>query len=127
MKNRQLNQKFGLITGGMLLAIAAYQFIFNHRHLLIVGSIGGILLVVAALKPQLLNPFRILWDKIGGVLGIINTYIILSLVFFLMITPLGGILRLLNKNLVALKWSKDKDTYWQPAENLERSTFEQQF
>jgi hypothetical protein len=67
-----------------------------------------------------------LWGKIGDVLGMINTAIILFLVFFLVISPIGLIMRLLGKQGLDLK-TKPGGSYWKPTKPAPSSTLEQQF
>ncbi|GAA3990948.1 hypothetical protein GCM10022210_50900 [Mucilaginibacter dorajii] len=66
------------------------------------------------------------WTKIGDILGVINTSIILFLVFFLVISPIGLIMRLLGKQGLELK-TKPGDTYWKPTKPAANSSLEQQF
>lgn len=126
MEQRVLNRKFGLITGGACLVITAYQLLIRH-HFAIAFAIAGVLLVLIALTaPVALNQIRILWTKIGDLLGVINSTIILFLVFFLVISPIGLIMRLLGKQALDLK-TKAGGSYWKPTKLAPNSTLEQQF
>jgi hypothetical protein len=127
MTDIQINRKFGLITGLACIAIFAYQIVFRHKPLIYIAGIGCLLLLTAWVKPVVLNPVRIVWDKIGSVLGVINTHLILFVVFFIIITPLGWLIRLLKKNMIVLKWAKGEGTYWHPVSGHEKSSFKQQF
>ncbi len=121
------NRKFGFIVGGVCLVISAYKLVFHHPYFIVFGCIGAVLILAALLIPWVLNPLRILWDKIGRVLGFVNTHVILFLVFFLLITPIGFIRRLRNKNLLGIKKVKNKNSYWQPVNIAENSSLKQQF
>ena len=127
MNTAQLNRKFGLIVGGVCLAIVAYQFVFKHKVLMVLGIVAFLLLLFAVIAPKILSPFRIAWDKLGHVLGTINTYLILSIVFFLMITPLGWLLKLFGKKRFPLKASQNVAAYWQFSEIDQKENFKQQF
>jgi hypothetical protein len=73
---------------------------------------GAAAWVVAALVyPRLLAPLYKGWMKFGHVLGWINARIILGLVFFVMVTPIGLIMRLLGKDLLRMR-AKKSDSYW---------------
>ena len=78
----------------------------------ILVAIAVILLLLALVKPLWLNPLRLVWDKIGHVLGIINTYILLTLFYFVILTPLSLIMRLFGKDILKLKRNKN-NTYWE--------------
>jgi hypothetical protein len=79
------------------------------------------------LKPYWLTPLRIGWDKLGHVLGIINTYILLSLFYCVILTPLGLMMRLLGKDILKLKKSNSQISYWELSPTTEESKMENQF
>lgn len=126
MEQSVLNRKFGLITGGACLFIAAYQQLVRHHFAIAFAIAGALLVLIALTAPVALNPVRILWTKIGDVLGIINTGIILFLVFFFVISPIGLMMRLFGKQTLELK-IKPGDSYWKPTKPAPNSTLEQQF
>jgi hypothetical protein len=126
MEQKVLNRKFGLITGGACLFIAAYQQVVRHHFTIAIAIAGALLVLIALTAPTALNQIRILWTKIGDVLGMINTTIILFLVFFLVISPIGLIMRLFGKQALELK-IKPGGSYWKPTKTAPNSTLEQQF
>ncbi|WP_462258057.1 hypothetical protein [Mucilaginibacter sp.] len=95
--------------------------------MLYLGITALLFLFLAVIIPGFLNPLRIVWDKVGTTLGNINTIIILFIVFFIMIVPLGWLLKLFKKNLLELKQTQDQISYWQIAEPEKEGTFKQQF
>jgi hypothetical protein len=66
------------------------------------------------------------WDKIGYVLGIINTFVLLTLFYFVILTPLGLVMRLFGKDMLKLKRNKH-DTYWENTLPKTSSGMENQF
>jgi hypothetical protein len=108
------NRKFGYTVGIAFLVLAALRAIIKHKYGWVLPGVGGVLLVLALILPLWLNPVRILWDKIGHVLGIINTYVLLTVFYFVILTPLSLIMRLFGKDILKLKRHK-KDTYWETA------------
>jgi len=66
---------------------------------------------LALICPRLLAPLYRLWMKFGHVLGWINARIILSLVFFVVVTPIGIVMRLLGKDLLRMRTPKSA-SYW---------------
>jgi hypothetical protein len=127
MKGRNINQKFGLIVGGVCLLLTANRYFAHHQLIIWLPAIGVLLLSGAVIIPQILNPLRLLWDRTGHILGIINTTVILFLLYFLIITPLGFIIRLLGKNNLDLKFNPGIPTYWKPVKQAEQSSMKQQF
>jgi len=123
-----INRKFGFVTGGACLVICIFKLVFHRPHLMYFAVPGGFLLLAAIVIPVILNPLRIAWDKLGSVLGIINSYVILTIVFFVIITPIAFILRLMKKNLLDLRPAKNKPgTYWQTVTIAENRSLKQQF
>lgn len=71
----------------------------------------AIFFALALIAPQVLAPVNTLWLKIGYVLGWVNTRIILGIMFFLLIFPMGLALKLLGKDSMKRKMSDDVDSY----------------
>lgn len=69
--------------------------------------------LAALLTPKFLVPLHKLWMGLGIILGAIISRIILTLVFFLVITPIGIFTRLLGKDFLNLKLDKSRPSYWE--------------
>ncbi|PTQ97903.1 hypothetical protein C8P68_10362 [Mucilaginibacter yixingensis] len=111
------NRKFGLIVGGAFMALAAYRFYkMGHINPLLAG-IGITLITAGLIVPQWLTRPRRGWEKLGEVLGYINTLVLLTLVYVFVVTPLALINRLLGNDPLKLKSSPQTDTYWEPNNN----------
>ena len=123
----KLNRKFGYVVAGALLFIATFQFFIRHKQDVVISVIAIILLTLALTKPIWLTPLRIAWDKIGHVLGIINTYVLLTVFYCLILTPLGLLMRLFGKDILKLKRSDSQLSYWETAPKIEESKMENQF
>ena len=112
--NIKQNRKFGYVVGIALLVLAAFRIFIRHQNMWwILAAVAVILLLLALIKPLWLNPLRLVWDKIGHVLGIINTYILLTLFYFVILTPLSLIMRLFGKDILKLRRDNKSDTYWE--------------
>ena len=84
-----------------------------------------IFLILGLLNSKLLSPLNRLWFKFGIILGNFIAPIIMGLVFFLVVTPIGLIMKLLGKDLINLKKNKDK-TYWIEKKEI-KSSMKNQF
>jgi hypothetical protein len=73
--------------------------------------VGLPLVLLAVLCPAVLLPLYKLWMKIGELLGYINTRIIMTFVFFVMLTPLAWCLRIIGRDLLAREFSKTERSY----------------
>jgi len=88
-------RRFGLLVGGIFLLIGLWPLAWRGESVRTWALVpGGALIVLGVLIPVALGPVYGIWMKIGGVLGRINTAIILSVVFFILFTPIGLIMRL---------------------------------
>ena len=105
------NKSFGIVFFVFFLIIGLYPLINedNIRIWSIVISI--IFLILGLINSQILTPLNILWFKFGMLLGRFVSPIVMGLVFFLVVTPTGLIMKLFNKDLLNLK-KKDKESYW---------------
>lgn len=127
MTSLKENRKFGLLIGSTSLLVMSYQYVFHHRFWLPLFIIGIILMATALIVPRLLGAVKQIWDRIGEVLGRINTTILLFIVFFLMITPLGFIMRLFGKTQLNTKFKNKSSSYWQTSKAGSGGTMKQQF
>ena len=73
--------------------------------------LGSLLIVLGAVVPQSLKQVHRAWMKIGHVLGSINTRIILGIIYYLLITPMGLIMRLMGKDPMHRAMTQGVDTY----------------
>jgi len=87
-----------LIRGGEL----------RHWSLLVAAAFLGL----GLLAPGILRPLNILWFKFGLLLGRIIAPIVISLLFFIAVTPTALIMRLLRKDLLSLKFDRKAKSYW---------------
>ena len=82
----------------------------NIRIWSIIVSI--IFLILGLLNSKILTPFNKLWMRLGALLGIIVSPIVMGVVYFGIITPIGLIMKLFGKDVLNLKLDKNKKTYW---------------
>ncbi len=105
------NRSFGVVFFFVFLLISIYP-LFKDGNLRIWSLIISIIfLFLGLLNSNFLNPLNKLWFKFGLLLGKIVSPIVMCLIFFLVVTPIGIIMRILRKDLLNLKFSK-RNTYW---------------
>lgn len=94
-----------------LLIIAAYQAWRSAAQWvwITLSAIAAVLVLGALVAPSLLRPVYRGWMKLGEVLAWVNTRIILTLVFFLVVTPIGLVMRLFGRSPMA---ARRGDSYW---------------
>ena len=105
------NRSFGLVFFVVFLLIAIYPFLKDGTTRIWSLIISFIFLVLGLLNSNLLSPLNKLWFKFGLFLGKIISPIIMGIIFFLVVTPIAVIMRLLKKDLLNLKF-EENNTYW---------------
>ena len=105
------NRSFGVVFFVVFLLIALYPLI-NNGEIRIWSLITSIIfLILGLLNSKFLNPLNKLWFKFGIVLGKIISPLIMGIIFFLVVTPTGLIMRLLRKDILNLKYNQNS-SYW---------------
>lgn len=106
-------RKFGLTVGCVLAAIAGLLFYFEKPSAIYFLIIGGLLFLSGALFPQFLKPLNKLWMSLAIVLGFFMSRVILTVLFYLILTPISFLAKLVGKKFLVLKYDKSAKTYWE--------------
>ena len=112
MKPQSSNKSFGLLFFVVFLIIGLWP-LKNGESLnfyFIIASV--VFLILGLLNSKLLSPLNKSWIKLGEILGIIIAPIVMAFVYFAILTPISIIVRVFGKDLLGLKFLKEKDTYW---------------
>jgi hypothetical protein len=109
--NRQL-RSFGLTVGGIFAVIGLWPVVFHW------AEPGGWALILAALLigPAIIYPKILFWPhkawmRLGHLLGWVNTRLILGIIFYAVVTPIGIVRRLLGKDPMGRKIEPELDSY----------------
>ena len=106
------NRSFGLVFFAFFLIISFWPLINDAEIRIWSLIISIIFLLLGLFNSKILTPLNKLWFKFGIILGKFVAPIVMGIVFFLVVTPTGIIMRLTGKNLLGLKKDIKKDTYW---------------
>lgn len=103
-------RRFGLVVGGIFTLLSAYFYYqAPSQWEVVIGSAGVILILGGIILPRALKwPYK-LWLGLGLILGFIVSHVILSILFYLVVTPIAIVKRLVTK-----KSKVEPATYWQP-------------
>ena len=106
------DRSFGMVFALVFLAVGIWMVLGSHPEgwLFLAGSV--ILFVVTLARPSILSPLNRAWFKFGLLLGQVVNPLILGVVFFLVITPIAVIRRLLGKDSLRLKSKPSLESYW---------------
>ena len=105
------NKSFGIVFFVVFLLISLYPLLNNESIRLWSLIISIIFLILGILNSKILSPLNKIWFKFGILLGKIISPIIMGIIFFLVVTPTGIIMRLIGKDLLNLKY-RDIQSYW---------------
>lgn len=122
-------RKFGITIGLLLMVIAGFLFWRGRESFEILLGSGFVLFVLGFVIPVVLKPIYWIWMILAIVLGWIMTRVILSLLFYIVITPIGTLSRLSGNRFLDLKWNRTKATYWNYRNTKQRNDedYEKQF
>ena len=110
-KTRKDFKNFGLVIGTILIIIYFLTGYFDDSYMMNLLFIGLSFIVLGIIFPPLLKPIYIVWMAFALALGWIMTRIILSILFFVIISPLGIFARIVGKDFLNIRKTFVK-SYW---------------
>jgi hypothetical protein len=119
------NKSFGIVFFIVFLLIATYPLINNGELRIWSLILSLVFLILGILNSKILYPLNKIWFKFGLLLGKIVSPLVMVIIFFLVVTPIGLLMRILNKDLLNLKFNKSK-SYW-IEKNEQKSKMKNQF
>ena len=105
------NKSFGIVFFLFFLIVSLFPLFKNENIRVWSLIIAIIFLILGLLNSKFLTPLNKIWFKFGILLGNFVSPIVMSIVFFVIVTPTSIIMRVLGKNLLNLK-KGNKKTYW---------------
>lgn len=108
------DKTFGLVFAGLFLVISILPLFHGEKFRWWASVVATMFALVALTKPALLTKLNQLWMKLGLLLGKIVSPIALSILFYLIITPIGLMIRIKGKDPLRLKFDPNVNSYWIP-------------
>ena len=105
------NKSFAIVFFIVFLLIGLYPLLKNNDIRIWSLIVSSVFLLLGLKNSKILTPLNILWFKFGMMLGKYVSPIVMGLVFFLVVTPTGIIMRIFNKDLLKLK-KRNINSYW---------------
>ena len=125
MQKKENNKSFGILFFIIFLLVALWPLINSQFIRLWALGIASIFLVLGITNSKILTPVKKSWIKLGEILGKIIAPIVMGFIYFIIITPIGLLMRLIGKDVLNLKLNKN-DSYWiKRAKNV--NTMKRQF
>jgi len=120
------NRSFGIVFFFVFLIASLWPLINENPVRVWFSYIAIIFLILGLMNSNLLTPLNVLWFKFGKLLGSIVAPIVMGIVFFIVITPTGFIMRIFGKDLLNKKYNNKSKSYWINREKS-KGTMKQQF
>ena len=122
-------RQFGFIIGIVLITIATSFFWFGKRGSEVFLALGILMAVTGFAFPSILRLIYVPWMSFAAVLGWLMTRVILCLLFYLVLTPIGLFSRLFGKRFLELRLDVSKQSYWNCRKKIKatRKDYERQF
>ena len=105
------NRSFGIVFFIVFLLISTYPLLNDNNIRLWSLILSVIFLILGLINSSILTPLNKVWFKFGILLGKIVSPLVMGIIFFLVVTPIGILMRILNKDILNLKYN-NKSTYW---------------
>jgi hypothetical protein len=119
------NKSFGIVFFIVFLVIGIWPLLSENNIRIWSLILSLIFLILGLFNSSFLTPLNKLWFKFGILLGKFMAPLIMGIIFFIVVTPIGLIMRLFNKDLLKLKFNNDK-TYWLKRDKI-KSKMKNQF
>ena len=120
------NRNFGLVFFVVFLIVSLWPLTNGEPIRIWSTIISLVFLILGLMNSKLLAPLNILWCRFGMILGAIISPIVMGIVFFLVITPTGFIMKIIGKDSLYRKYDKHSKSYWIKRKK-EMGTMKQQF
>ena len=120
------NRSFGIVFFFVFVIVSLWPLINENSLRVWSIFVSIIFLILGLMNSKLLTPLNILWFKFGKLLGFIIAPIVMGIVFFIVITPTGLIMKIIGKDLLNNKYNNKIKSYW-INRGKHKSTMKQQF
>ena len=129
VKSDSAVKKTGLAVGVVLILISLLLWWLGKSSFMYFSISGGLLIIMAFIAIPLLRPFHKLWMMLALLMGFVMSRVILTLLYYLVLTPIGLLAKLVGKKFMPLGFDKNAATYWEKRDNpvKQQIDYERQF
>lgn len=110
------DRAFGLVFAAFFLIVAVYPWIFGGGVRVWSLAVAALFLALGLVLPRALSPLNRLWTRFGALLHRVVSPLVLGIMFFGVVTPMGFVRRLLVKDPLHLRFEQEAASYWVPRE-----------
>src|SRR5262245_18554529 len=110
------DRHFGALFTGIFAALAAVNYFHGGGSYLWLAVASALFGVVTVTRPQLLRPLNVLWMRFAGLLHRVVSPMVLGVIFYIVLTPVGVVQRLGGRDALRRKPDSQARSYWVPRE-----------
>tara|TARA_X000001036_G_C20673680_1_gene803352 strand:+ start:120 stop:497 length:378 start_codon:yes stop_codon:yes gene_type:complete len=118
MKSKENNKGFGLLFFIVFLLISLWPLLKGDNPRIYLLPIAALFLILGMLNSKILTPLNKAWIKFGELLGRVIAPIVMLVIFFSILTPIGLLLKFFGKDLLQIKNNKSIKSYWISRKNI---------
>ncbi|WP_146119539.1 SxtJ family membrane protein [Phyllobacterium phragmitis] len=118
-------REFGFLFFFALLVGSMYSIYIGSNYTILISSLSSLMLLLTLLSPSVLKYPNIVWRKIGVILGLIISPIVIGIIFFVVVWPTGLAMRLAGKDPLLLRNQRKRSSYWIDRDDSQPSFREQ--
>ena len=111
------NRNFALVFFIFFLIVSLWPLIYGELIRIWSVIFSLVFLILGLMNSKLLTPLNKLWFKFGTILGALIAPVVMGVCFFLVVTPIGLVMKIMRKDLLSKKYDNKRATYW-----IKRST-----
>jgi len=128
-KSDEAVKKTGLTVGVVLILVSLLLWYLGKASFIYFSIIGGLLVILAFIAIPVLRPFHKLWMTLALLMGFVMSRVILMILFYFVLTPIGLLAKIVGKKFMPLGFDKNAATYWGKRENIvkQKIDYERQF
>ena len=108
MREKSSNRSFGIIFFIVFLLISVWPIMDGQEPRVWSLIISLIFLILGILNSKILTPFNLAWIKLGEILGRFIAPIVMAVIYFLIVTPIGLFMRIIGKDLLNIKLNNNE-------------------
>jgi hypothetical protein len=122
-------REFGLVVGGVLLALGSVMIMRGKPLAPYFMGLGFVLIPMGLAAPKALIPLQKIWMAFAVIMGFVMSRVVLTILYYMVVTPIGLIMKMLGKDILDEHIDKRSPSYWKelPKEAKAKESYEKQF
>ncbi len=128
-KSDEAVKKTGISVGVVLILISLLLWYLGKASFVYFSITGGLFVILAFISIPILRPFHKLWMMLALLMGFVMSRVILTILYYIVLTPIGLLAKIVGKKFIPLGFDKKTPTYWEKRENIvkQKIDYDRQF